>query len=781
MRWTIRLSTLALLLAATAGCKQQCFVTECDYQHYRDKLAGFTEFDPQASQTPTSVVHTTGSSPTTVLDPNRRERYLSLAEALSIALEQGTRGPGIGTGQVDDTLVRFQAFGGPGGALFSDHIRVLALNPAVSQTNIEQSLSKFDAVFATSMNWSVTDTPIGTALQAFQAGRSGALNAIQTDAANFSSSVLKPLPTGGVAGITFNTQYQFTNLPARVNPAYTPTLQFQFEQPLLQGFGVEINELRQQHPGSILAGGNIGGIGGLAGLLNGLGGGSEGILITRVRFDQERAEFEASVNQMLLNVEVAYWNLYSAYWTLYSRELGLRLAYEYYRGLSARLQAGGASEDPNNPLRPADVARARGQYELFRSQRLEALGRVLEAERQLRGLLGLPVADDCRLVPSDTPTLSPYQPDWCTALQEAITLRPELVIARENLKVRQLDLINQRNLLLPDLRFTSTYDINSIGTSLSGPDSNNALRNLALNDFHNWSLGLRLVMPLGFRAAHSQVRRARLELARSYAVLKDQELKASRFLELQYRRLFELYQQMKTQRAQREAYGRQLRLEFERVRVGQTSISRSTAILEAQRFFSEALANEYNTIGQYNSALAAFEYAKGTLLHHNNVIIGEGPLPACAQEEAVKHFEKRTRALVLAERKHPVHCANDCGQGPGLPVLPAHGAVSLPALREGAPAVPQGMEPEGAPLPRSGPEANNLLPGEPVPMGNPTPASRLKVSSGIPSATGSQPLGSTPPARSQQFGAAQMLAPSVNSRDSAPTLMPGFLGSPGGQ
>ena len=68
----------------------------------------------------------------------------------------------------------------------------------------------------------------------------------------------------------------------------------------------------------------------------------------------------------------------------------------------------------------------------------------------------------------DAPTLAPYQPDWCTALNEALSLRPELVLARHDLKFRQLNLINQKNLLLPDLRFTSTYDINGLGTHLDG-------------------------------------------------------------------------------------------------------------------------------------------------------------------------------------------------------------------------------------------------------------------------------------------------------------------------
>jgi hypothetical protein len=457
----------------------------------------------------------------------------------------------------------------------ADQIRVLSLSPAVAGTNLEGSLSRFDAVYISSMTWNVTDQPIGTALQAFQA-RSAAINAIQTDAATFSSQLLKPLPTGGVAGITFNTTYNFTNLAARVNPSYAPQLLFQFEQPLLQGFGTEINQLRQFLPGSILTPGFLGQFGTTApGALTG----NEGILISRIRIDQERAVFEQLVNQMLLNVEIAYWNLYAAYWTLYARELGLRLAYESWKITGAKYYAG--------QTKLANFARTRGQYELFRGQRLAALGTVLEAERQLRKFLGLLANDGKRLVPSDAPTLAPYQPDYCASLQEALTLRPELILARENLKVGQLDVINSKNLLLPDLRFTSTYDVNAIGGRLDGPDaSTNALRQLAQNRFNDWSAGLRLVVPIGFRQAHANLRRARLRLAQSYAVLKDQETKAEEFLVLNWRRLMEFHEQIRVQRAQREAYGLQLRLEFERV--GEQITADDTVILEAERFYTDA-------------------------------------------------------------------------------------------------------------------------------------------------------------------------------------------------
>src|SRR5205823_4465530 len=95
----------------------------------------------------------------------------------------------------------------------------------------------------------------------------------------------------------------------------------------LQGFGVEINEVRPSHPGSLLTSFSN-------------PSRTEGILITRLHFDQQRAEFERQVTHLLLNVETAYWNLYGAYWNLYSREQALRQAYETWRIGKAFFEAG---------------------------------------------------------------------------------------------------------------------------------------------------------------------------------------------------------------------------------------------------------------------------------------------------------------------------------------------------------------------------------------------------------------------------------------------------------
>ena len=410
------------------------------------------------------------------------------------------------------------------------------------------------------------------------------------------------------------------------------------------------------------------GIGGTPGGLTGIG--AEGILITRLNFDQQRVEFEKNVHFMLLNVETAYWNLYDAYWTLYAQEAALRQAFEAWKITRLKFEAGKAATQ--------DLAQSRQQYELFRGQRLTALGQVLESERQLRTLLGLPGEDGMRLVPTDTPTLTAYVPDWDSAVRDTLTLRPELIQARNDLKRAQLELILAKNSLLPDLRLTSTYGLSGIGTSLEGTN-NNAFRSLASDKFVDWAVGLRLNVPIGLRDAHAQTRIARLSLERSYLALQDYEAKAQRDLILEYRHLDEFHRQIEIQRSQRLAAARQLAARSERYGAGLETLD---ILLGSQRVFAVALQAEYGAIRDYNNALAAFEFAKGTIMQHDNVVIAEGPLPHCAQVRAVEHERERAKAIVVVERANPIvgPCWDPEKGAAPVPLVPANEAASVPAL-----------------------------------------------------------------------------------------------------
>jgi outer membrane protein TolC len=698
MAWRLGSSWIVLGVLVGAGCRQQPFLIEPDYHDFR-ALACPLHLEPAELVTPHPA---TTPPPTTVDDTQRPIRYMSLREAIAIALEHGFTGVQnpLAPGLANDSLGAFT------GTLIQtdDSIRVLAIDPAILANDIDISLSKFDANWINSLTYNRTEIPLGTSPTSFVLGGLP-INSVTADTVNFSSGVFKPLPTGGVAGITFAINGQRNTPASEFNPAIQPSIQFNFEQPLLQGFGDEINQLRATHPGSILA------PNALSPVENAIQ--VEGILITRIRLDQQRAEFVRNLNYLLLNVETAYWNLYNAYYQLYSRDEGLRYTYEYWR-LNRILFEGGRV-----PVQTLEQIRL--QYEQFRSQRLSALDAVLDNERQLRGLLGLPIEDGYRLVPADSPTLTPIKPDWQVALNDALSQRPELLLARQDLKFRQLDLIRQRNTLLPDLRFVATDQVHSLGSRLDGGDSQyNALHNLFADPFNNWTLGLQMNVPIGFRAAHAAVRDAQLNLQRSYINLRTSEDKAERYLALPYRQIFEFQHQIQVNQAALRAASSQLQAYLDLYKQGRASAADANLILALQNY-STSIGTYYASIAQYNNALVALDFGRGAIMDRDKVFIGEGPLPRCAQVRAVEHERDRTRAIVLKDISQPitpVSCSAPEAD-PNMPRGPEATPLSLPVLQHSRPSVPELPEENATGRPNQNPA--NLAPASNNPPSSPGP------------------------------------------------------------
>lgn len=630
-RWTMRLlGGLMLTAAAGGGCKQQLVMEPGDYQTTLAAAgaAGRVEASPYTPIEPLPLPP--GTAPASILDPSLPARYLTLKEAVAIALESGYTGnSALNPGNQSDALPQFTGRGTTG----TDSLRTFAVEPAIAAAEVERSLSKFDARLISSMTWNRNDQPIFSQFQ--QSFSNG-------DSATLSTALAKPLPTGGVAGITFSTQYQnLANPPANAGQilptSYTPRLQFVFEQPLLQAFGVEINQLTANHPGSFLIPG-----------FRTTGQGTEGILITRLRADQQRAQFDQYVNQMLLNVETAYWNLYASYFALASQEEGLKQALDAYLFFLAR-NIGGIA-------RPQLVFQNESQYHQFRTQVVNARATVLARERALRNLLGLRSDAGDRLVPVDEPTVAPFRADDRALYAEGRLYRPELLIIRQEVKARQLDLLAQRNLRRPDLRFISSYDVAGIGPRLDGANiSDNALRSFGANDFNSWQVGLRLEMPLGFRDANAITRQADLNLKRVVIQMRDAEYKMDEVITDRKRRTEQNYALIETNRAGRRASEQFILLDEEIRKSGAGGIGNDAAsfvanLLVARQQLATQTANEFQAIADYNVSLAQLEYEKGTIQRYNNVSVNEGPLPAHVQKKAADHFAARQEAIKLREQ-----------------------------------------------------------------------------------------------------------------------------------
>lgn len=646
----------AFALAWAAGCSHPCYMTEGDlHQCVNGPLPSEHAVEAVANLAAST------SAVSTVVHPEGEHRPISLQECIAIALEKGRVG---GT-----------------------NIRVLAFDPAVTQTTIEQSLSTFDARWRTSMTWNTVDERIGTLLQtALNNATNSQDQFIQQDNALFNTEIVKPLPTGGTAGIAFRTQYEFDNLNAAVNPSYRPRLVFNLEQPLLQGAGVEINQVRS------------------------------GILLARLNLDTAHATFCGNVNDLLFTVEEAYWNLYFAYYNLFVQTQAMEVAYTTWQRAKAVADAGG------DVSRAIDLPLLEQQYQGFRLARLDALGgpgnSVLESERQLRLLIGLPPEDCTRLIPTDTPTSAPVCPDWCTSLDEALQNRPDLVILRQDISRARLEVKRALDLTKPDLRAIASYDINGLGNRLDGSDSQmNALRNLATNHFHDWTVGLQLDIPIGFRNALSQARRAKLQLERSLVLLKDRETQATFGLQRSYRAVVENYERVQIVRALRDAAQKpfnfnreQFMLELDRkgqVPDQQLKDRRTLefVMLQLQRDLIAIQRDEQRAIFDYNIALADFERQKGTIMRFDNVSIAEGQVPVCVQARASEHIRQRDSALLVRERP-----AKPDGGAPAGPGPVADGPAGVPptvgqfdrALRAGeAPRTLPDSPTEAAPLPRT--------------------------------------------------------------------------------
>lgn len=707
-KWLKR--ALAGVLAVTAtGCKQQLFMEPGDY-HDALKVAPpkSLETNPHDPIVPGRVERT--GAVATVDDFERPARNVTLRECVAIALEQGNVGT-QGRGQFgfkNDNIDQFTGRTVAG----TDAIRAFAIDPAVAGAEVERSLSRFDTRWVTTMQWQKIDQPVAAQFVSFQQ---------QQDTALLSSTLAKPLPTGGVAGITFSTNYSKFNQQATqqftgfVNPNYTPRVQFSVEQPLLRLFGVEINQISGTGPlseGSLL----------LQGVRPAGGVGTEGILITRIRQDQARTDFEGRVNFMLVNVEAAYWNLYAAYYDLYAQEEGLRQAFEGYRFTFIRVE--------NGTDEPQRLHQIQAQLHRFQGEVVRARGQVLESERQLRGLLNVQEDDGTRLVPIDEPNLAPYVPDFHEAAIDAIALVPEVVLARQDLKFRQLDLLLQKNLRRPDLRTFASYDVAGLGTRLGGntEDFNintgsfspgNAFGSLADNRFNSWTVGVRFDVPIGFRDANALVRQAQLNLTRSYIQLRDAELKAVDFLRSRYRRVIQTHRAITYRRAEREELQKFVYRIKVKERIGGPP-SDFLSNLTVQQQLAAAIATEARAIADYNTALAEFEFAKGTIQPYNAVTINEGPLPPWVQKRAADHIRERTEAA-LKLREAPV----PPGGAPigGHPVGPAGGENSVLKLppfaekREPLPELP--AKPMVPPVPPGGGAAGGFKPagpGEPRPL-----------------------------------------------------------------
>jgi outer membrane protein TolC len=618
---------LSAVLALLVGCRPSrpyYFFEDGDLSHY---VGVATQLEYPDVETERLAEVEGAQAPLTLANQDVREIWdVSLEDAVRATLHNNKVMRSVGGRVVS----------GPGQLLgtASDGIQTVydpARNEAHPLTGVEGALSAFDAQFLTSMTWNRNDQPRNIRADAI----TGIffIPTLEQDLGTFQAQLRKRSATGALFSATNNTIYDLNNSPIRGVPSdWTTNFDFAFEQPLLRGAGVNVNRI----------------VGPLDRIR--VGQGFNGVVIARINNDIDLANFQATVRNLVNDVETAYWELYFAYRNLEAVKRGRDSALETWKKVYSLFSTGSRGGEA------AKEAQAREQYFLFRSQLENAASNLYSSESRLRYLMGLSPTDGRLIRPADEPTSARVTFDWSEIHAEALVRSEDLRAQKWLVKRRELELVASRNFLLPTLNAVGRYRFLGLGDDLAKANGNGidpAFPSLTGTDafatmfdgrFQEWELGLRMEMPIGFRAELSLVRHQQLQLSRERAILEDKELDLSHALSDAVRELDRAYELTETNFDRATAAAHQVNAVQQAFDAGTETLD---ILLDSQRRLADAESAYFRSLVDYNRAIAFVHFRKGSLLDYDGVMLSEGPWPGKAYFDANKRARERDGALFI--------------------------------------------------------------------------------------------------------------------------------------
>jgi hypothetical protein len=289
------------------------------------------------------------------------------------------------------------------------------------------------------------------------------------------------------------------------------------------------------------------------------------VLISQLNADVSIGNFKSSVMAHVRSIEQQYWALSASQINLWARETAVKLGEEILRRERAELEEGRSNR--------AEVAEAEQQLENFKLYLVTATSDLITTERQLRNILGLPPTDGRRIVPDTAPTEAKLSPNWKQSLGAMHLFQP--------------DIVQQRQLVL----------VSELAVTLDGNDQ-----------------------PI------SAERRETLkkQVERQRAFLEQIQHQTTHSLARFFLEIDANYKQLQAARSARESAQKRLETQRKLHEEGRITTDR---LLDAVAQYANAIAQEAMYKSSYNTSIAAFEEAQGTLLSRDGIIIVDSPDP----------------------------------------------------------------------------------------------------------------------------------------------------------
>ncbi len=145
--------------------------------------------------------------------------------------------------------------------------------------------------------------------------------------------------------------------------------------------------------------------------------------------DLER--FKSEIMAHLRSVEQQYWSLSQAHVQLWAADRAVDLGKAILKRERAEMNAGKSNA--------ANISEAEQRLEQFNLDLVTKTSDVITTERQLRNILGLPPADNRRIIPVTVPTEARLEPDWDSSLAVMLEKQPDIVRQRSLMKRAESD------------------------------------------------------------------------------------------------------------------------------------------------------------------------------------------------------------------------------------------------------------------------------------------------------------------------------------------------------
>lgn len=456
-------------------------------------------------------------------------------------------------------------------------IQAARLQPAINEADVVAAEAVFDAVLFSNFDFDKIDEPGAVPLLM---GIPLGAGVRQTESTRFETGVRRDLVSGGSVSVstelnrTRNKSPGFMLVP---DPQYLSSVRLGFDQPLLRGFGSEVNTAE--------------------------------IRLNQNQLRRSVNDLHTDLLDLVDETEDAYWDLAFAWADVFIRQWLIDVGVEVRDVLEIRLDL---------DVTPAVYSDAVATVEQRKSELISARRSLRAASDRLKVLLndpGLPVGSEVLLAPLDLPLDASVGYNLSDAIRTGVANRPEVraaILGIDDASIRQTLADNAR---LPLLNLSA--ELAYFGLDADAADS---YGNLGDGNFIDYVLGLAFEYPIGNRGPEAGFRRARLQ--RSQSVIRYRQTVQAVVADVKsaLRDVVTTYELIGASRSTRVAQAENLRtLMVEEETVADLTPEFLNLKFNRQEGLALARREEVLSLVTYNKSLAELYRSMGTGLERNQI------------------------------------------------------------------------------------------------------------------------------------------------------------------